>query len=361
MKSFDSRELRTTLGAFTTGVTVMTTVDVTTGKRHGVTANSFSSVSLDPPLILWSQSLNSRSYPAFRDGARFVVNIMAHDQAHVSNQFAKAAEDKFVGIATSDGIGGMPIIEGSAAHLECIKVAAWPGGDHVVYLGRVEKIHRAPRKALAYGEGCYMITFAQDLGGAIASVGDCGFSATIEPVRLASAAMPEICEQVGQHTVCLGAWGNHGPTIVRWEPSARPVSRHLQTGVVVSLTQAATGLAFAAFYAADTIQPELDRELAANAGIGGPQSGVLLDQLAEARLRGLARTIGAIPSERHQATVNALSAPIFNAKGDMVLALTVMNRADLLDPDWNGPVATALRAAARQLSWRLGFQRSVPA
>lgn len=358
MNNFDSRELRTTLGAFTTGVTVVTTVDAT-GRRHGVTANSFSSVSLDPPLILWSQSLNSRSYPAFRDGERFVVNIMAHDQVHVSNQFAKAAEDKFAGIATSEGIGGMPIIEGSAAHLECVKVAAWPGGDHVVYLGRVEKIHRAPRKALAFGEGRYMVTFAQELGGAVASEDDRGFSATIEPVRLASAAMPEICEQVGQHTVCLGAWGNHGPTIVRWEPSRRPVSRQLQTGVVVSLTQAATGLAFAAFSSADTIQPELDRDLAANAGMGGPKIGVLMGQLAEARLQGLARTIGATPSERHQAMVNALSAPIFNAKGDMVLALTVMNRADLLDPDWNGPVATALRAAARQLSCRLGFKESL--
>jgi flavin reductase (DIM6/NTAB) family NADH-FMN oxidoreductase RutF/DNA-binding IclR family transcriptional regulator len=356
MNSFDSRELRRTLGAFTTGVTVVTTVDAT-GRRHGVTANSFSSVSLEPPLILWSQSLNSRSYPVFRDGERFVVNIMAHDQAHVSNQFAKAAEDKFAGIATSKGIGGMPIIEGSAAHLECIKVATWPGGDHVVYLGRVEKIHRAPRKALAYGEGGYMVTFAQELGGAVASEDACGCSATIEAVRLASAAMPEICEQVGQHTVCLGAWGNHGPTIVRWEPSDRPVSRQLQTGVVVSLTQSATGLAFAAFYDRDTIQPELDRELAADAGMGGLKIGVLLGQLAEARLRGLARTIGATPSERHQATVNALSAPIFNAKGDMVLALTVMNRADLLDPDWSGPVATALRAAAGQLSWRLGCNR----
>jgi flavin reductase (DIM6/NTAB) family NADH-FMN oxidoreductase RutF len=173
MNGFDSRELRRTLGAFTTGVTVVTTVDAT-GRRHGVTANSFSSVSLDPPLILWSQSLNSRSYPAFRDGERFVVNILAHDQAHVSNQFAKAAEDKFTGIATSEGIGGMPIIEGSAAHLECVKVATWPGGDHVVFLGRVEKIHRAPRKALAYGEGCYMVTFPQETGGAVASENHCG-------------------------------------------------------------------------------------------------------------------------------------------------------------------------------------------
>ena len=86
---------------------------------------------------------------------------------------------------------------------------------------------------------------------------------------------------------------------------------------MVSLTQAATGLAFAAFYDAVTVQPELDRELAANAGMDGPKVGVLMNQLAEARSRGLARTIGATPSERHQATVNALSAPIFNAKGEI--------------------------------------------
>jgi DNA-binding IclR family transcriptional regulator len=84
-----------------------------------------------------------------------------------------------------------------------------------------------------------------------------------------------------------------------------------------------------------------------------------MGQLAEARLQGLARTIGATLSERHQVMVNALSAPIFNAKGDMVLALTVMNQADLLDPDWNGPVAIALRSAAGQLSCRLGFKESL--
>ena len=66
----------------------------------------------------------------------------------------------------------MPIIEGSAAHLGCVKVAAWPGGDHVVYLGHVEKIHRAPRKGLAFGEGRYMVTFEQELGGPVPSADD---------------------------------------------------------------------------------------------------------------------------------------------------------------------------------------------
>jgi flavin reductase (DIM6/NTAB) family NADH-FMN oxidoreductase RutF len=75
MNDFDSRALRTTLGAFTTGVTVVTTVDAT-GKRHGVTANSFSSVSLEPPLILWSQSLTSRSYPAFADTCTPVARLV---------------------------------------------------------------------------------------------------------------------------------------------------------------------------------------------------------------------------------------------------------------------------------------------
>lgn len=354
MTAIDSRELRTTLGAFTTGVTVVTTLDAA-GKRHGVTANSFNSVSLDPPLILWSQALSSRSYPAFRDAERFIVNIMAHDQVHVSNQFAKSLDDKFVNIATSEGLGGVPIIEGSAAHLECVKVAAWPGGDHVVYLGRVEKLHRAPRKPLAFGEGRYMITFAHELGGTSLTEGDEGLSASVVPVRIASAALPEISEQVGQHTLSLATWGNHGATIVRWEPSSRPVSTQLQTGSVLSLTQTATGLAFAAFFDEKETRPHIDRELADSCRTAGDSRDKLMARLSETRLHGLALT-SSMPSQRHLATVNAMSAPIYNARGNMVLALTVINRAELLDPSLDGSAATALRAATDYLSRRLGFK-----
>lgn len=158
---FDSRALRNALGAFTTGVTVVTTVDAD-GKRHGVTANSFSSVSLDPPLILWSQALTSKSFEAFRSSERFVVNIMGHHQIPVSNQFARSGDDKFTGIACQEGLGGVPIIEDCAAHLECTKVAAYPGGDHVVYIGQVERIHRSAHQPLAFAEGRYLLTVAHE-------------------------------------------------------------------------------------------------------------------------------------------------------------------------------------------------------
>src|SRR4051812_18428675 len=107
---FDARALRQVLGAFVTGVTVITTVDAS-GKPHGLTANSFSSVSLDPPLILWSQSLTAPSHPVFRDADRFVVNILADDQVEVSNRFARGGADKFAGCATRAGLGGVPLIE----------------------------------------------------------------------------------------------------------------------------------------------------------------------------------------------------------------------------------------------------------
>lgn len=358
MKAFESAELRNALGAFVTGVTVMTTVDHT-GKMHGVTANSFNSVSLDPPLILWSQSLTSRSYPAFRDGDRFVVNILADDQIHVSNRFAKSTDDKFTGVPITPGLGGVPIIQGSAAHLECVKVATYPGGDHVVYLGRVEKIFRAPRKSLAFGEGKYMVTFAHDLGGMVSPDAGVASLAQIEAVRAASAALPEICAQIGQRTLGLAVWGNHGPTIIRWEPSKNPVSEFLQSGTVVSITKSATGRAFAAFLPRELTQPYINAALLEDAA-GSPGSETQMDEfdekLQEVRKHGLARAVGSNPSSRHQVKVNAFSAPVFDASGALILVLSTTCRAEQLDADWNGDVPQALLKAARDMSKRLGYQ-----
>ncbi|NML31692.1 flavin reductase family protein [Paraburkholderia antibiotica] len=162
MSSIDSKSLRNTLGAFTTGVTVITTVDAE-GRRFGVTANSFSSVSLDPPLVLWSQSTTSRSHPAFRDTGRFVVNILAVDQIAVSDRFARSGDDKFVGVDIDEGLDGLPIIRGAAAFLECRKVATYPGGDHVVFLGHVENMFRGERPPLAFRDGRYLTHLAHAL------------------------------------------------------------------------------------------------------------------------------------------------------------------------------------------------------
>src|SRR5712672_3832517 len=96
-EGFNTRELRNALGSFATGVTIITTRD-RDGKLHGMTANSFTSVSLDPPLVLWSSSLYAQSLPAFQEGGHFVVNILAFDQIDLSNKFAKLSDDKFVDV-----------------------------------------------------------------------------------------------------------------------------------------------------------------------------------------------------------------------------------------------------------------------
>lgn len=353
--NFDSKQLRQVLGAFPTGVTVVTTVDGA-GKLYGVTANSFSSVSLEPPLILWSQSNSSSSHAAFRDSDRFVVNIMADDQIHVANQFAKSGIDKFGGIPVRAGLGGVPIIDGTAACLECRKVAAYPGGDHTIFIGLVEQFERSDRNSLAFGRGRYMVTFAHDLGGYVGLDKELANLSSIEALRLASAAAVEICEEIGQRTLGLAVWGSHGPTIVRWEPSKNPVSPHLQTGVVVSLTQSATGIAFSAFMEMDATARAVEDELKARMLAGDPDDGRFAARVAEARQCRLARAVGKAPSERHHVTVNAFSAPVFDARGRMVLALSTTCAADRLSPQWDGPVPVALQRAAQRLSARLGHQ-----
>ena len=357
MTPFDSREFRRALGAFPTGVTVITTRNAQ-GETFGVTANSFSSVSLDPPLILWSQSTTSSSYPVFRDCDRFVVNILADHQIRVSNQFAKSGPDKFREIPTTTGLGGIPIIQDCAAHLECVKVAAHPGGDHVVYIGQVEKISRSGHRSLAFGDGKYLMTFAHDLGEVgNAEIGTGGLAA-LETQRIVSAALPEICERIGQRTVGLAVWGNQGATIVRWEPSKQPVSPYLQAGVVVSLTQSATGRAFAAFMPPDQTRAAIEQELQSRERSGQPDNGQFSRHVAEARQQGLARAVGSASSPRHKIMVNAFSAPVYDAQGNMTLAISTTCESNRLSTDWDGPVPTALREAARELSQRLGYSET---
>src|SRR6202158_4093469 len=97
-EGFNVRELRNALGSFATGVTIITTRS-RDGKPHGMTANSFTSVSLAPPLVLWSSSLYAQSLPAFQESSHFVVNILAFDQIELSNHFAKQHDDKFINVA----------------------------------------------------------------------------------------------------------------------------------------------------------------------------------------------------------------------------------------------------------------------
>lgn len=354
MPAFDPRELRDVLGAFVTGVTVVTTRD-SNGVGHGVTVNSFSSVSLDPPLILWSQSTTSRSHAAFKGSDHFVVHILADDQIEISNHFAKSRDNKFEGMAHDLGIEGLPIIGGCSAHLECTKVAEYPGGDHVVFIGKVERFHHSSKRPLAFSRGKYAVAYAHDLGPVSLNLGGANLS-QVDAVRLASEALPQISERVGQRTLCLAVWGNHGPTAIRWEPSSSPVSTNLRTGLVMSITRSATGRAFAAFQPDDVCKPLIEDELRSSRSAGEAfeaQKCTFDLHVAEARKNGVARATEPMVSPLHHVAVNAFSAPIYGKDGKMALALSVTCEASRLNPDWNGPVPRTLAECARAISAKL--------
>lgn len=354
LATFDQRQLRNVLGTFVTGVTIVTTRDAQ-GAAHGVTANSFSSVSLDPPLVLWSQALTSKSYPAFRDNDHFAVNILADDQIAISNHFAKSHADKFSGIEHSDGLGGSPVLSGSAAHLECVKVATYPGGDHVVYLGRVERVGQSSRRPLAFGSGRYMIPYSHELGPVALQLGH-ATPASVGAIRLATDALPAISEAVGQHTLCLAVWGNHGPTTIRWEPSGNPVSAHLRTGLVTSITKSATGRNFATFMPGDITKPFIEEDLRLYRGADedeAEQRRRFDEEIAQTRQRGVSRSSSTEPSPLHLVPVNAFSAPVFDSERRMIMALSLTSPSSRLTADWDGPVPAALVNGARMISQRL--------
>lgn len=155
LPAVDSLELRRCLGSFVTGVTVVTALDAN-GHPEGITANSFSSLSLDPPLIVWSLRLSSRSFNTYQNARHFAVNILAQDQVNVSNRFASSGINRFEGISHRAGLCDVPLIDGCASYLECSLEASHPGGDHVLFIGRVQRIRVNDCKPLAYGNGGYL-------------------------------------------------------------------------------------------------------------------------------------------------------------------------------------------------------------
>lgn len=151
----DKREYRNALGTFPTGVTIITARRAD-GECVGLTVNSFSSVSLDPPLVLWSLSRHSPNLAAFRDNRHFAINILAEHQAALSRRFATPIPDKFAGIEWAPGLGGVPLIADTAAYLECANEYHHDGGDHVILVGRVEGFRYEHRRPLVYCHGRYM-------------------------------------------------------------------------------------------------------------------------------------------------------------------------------------------------------------
>jgi len=153
--SFDLRTFRDTLGLFVTGVTVITTRDQA-GRAVGITANSFNSVSLDPPLILWSVGLNAHSLDAFSNAKAFAVHILRDDQADLSARFAKSGQDKFSGLDIEPGLHDVPLLPDYAARLECLPHAQHPAGDHILFIAEVNRLASDPASMpLVYHGGRY--------------------------------------------------------------------------------------------------------------------------------------------------------------------------------------------------------------
>jgi 3-hydroxy-9,10-secoandrosta-1,3,5(10)-triene-9,17-dione monooxygenase reductase component len=150
----DPISFRNALGSFITGVTIVTTRD-TSGNFVGLTANSFNSVSLDPPMVLWSLALNSSSLPAFRQADWWAVHVLASEQEALSGRFAKRGTDKFVGLEVSAGPGGIPLIDGCAARFICKTAFEYEGGDHAIFVGLVTEFEQAARTPLAFHHGRY--------------------------------------------------------------------------------------------------------------------------------------------------------------------------------------------------------------
>lgn len=348
--SIEARELRNVFGSFVTGVTVVTTIDQQ-GQYQGVTANSFSSVSLDPPLVLWSQATSARSFPAFRDAEHFVVNILAEHQMDVSQRFAKAGCDKFEGLTTSERMGRVPALQECCAYVECRKVAMYPGGDHVVYLGEVLAIERTGRRPLAFAQGKYMLAYEHELNFSLEQ-SNSRHMAHNDAVRIASAALPELAASLGV-TAGLGVWGNRGATMVRWEMSARVTTQELRTGIVVSPVSSATGLLFSAYLPQEMTAPAVEEAFAALGGEGvpgAPSRALYESRRAEVLRRGLATS-----QPTALGNVLGFSAPVFDSAGLMVLALSAVMQAGGGEDD-NARIAQGLQAAARRLSARLGYR-----
>ena len=153
---FDPKEFRRALGMFATGVTIVTTT-AADGTPIGITANSFNSVSLEPPMVLWSLANNARSLPAFSDSTHWNVHILSNEQEALSNRFARAGEDKFNGLALDTQPSGAPLLPGCSARFQCKNAFKYEGGDHTIFVGEVVQYDSSALPPLLYVTGGYAL------------------------------------------------------------------------------------------------------------------------------------------------------------------------------------------------------------
>jgi flavin reductase (DIM6/NTAB) family NADH-FMN oxidoreductase RutF len=157
---FTANHFRQVLSQFATGVTVITT-RLDDGRFLGITASSFNSVSLNPPLVLWSLSNKATSLPVFTTNSHYVINILAADQAMLAEQFSTPSKDRFAGVGFKLSANGLPILNGVTAWLECHNRSRYPEGDHVIFVGEVEQCEFTPAAPLIFHGGQLFSTGAE--------------------------------------------------------------------------------------------------------------------------------------------------------------------------------------------------------
>ena len=152
--AIDPRDFRNALGTFATGVTIITAM-AADGKPYGLTCNSFASVSLNPPLVLWSLGTFSSGLTTFQNASHFTVNILGASQQELANKFAKSSGEKFVGVDWKPGLGNAPVLADSVANFQCRAANRYYGGDHIIFLGAVEAYSYNRNEPLLFARGGY--------------------------------------------------------------------------------------------------------------------------------------------------------------------------------------------------------------
>ena len=135
--AIDPRDFRNALGTYATGVSIITAMTAER-KPYGLTCNSFASVSLNPPLVLWSLGMYSQGLPIFQNASHFTVNVLGASQQALATTFAKSTVDRFAGVDWKPGLGNAPLLAGCVAWFQCRAANRYYGGDHVIFLGAVE-------------------------------------------------------------------------------------------------------------------------------------------------------------------------------------------------------------------------------
>jgi 3-hydroxy-9,10-secoandrosta-1,3,5(10)-triene-9,17-dione monooxygenase reductase component len=164
-QALDSRALRNALGAFATGVTIVSTRNGE-GQDIGITANSFNSVSLNPPMVLWSLSRTALSLPSFQQSPYFAVHVLAADQDDLSRRFATKGADKFQDIDVKRGHGNVPLIDGCTARFQCRTAFSYDAGDHIIFVGEVLAFDAYDRPPLLFHAGRYALAVEKIAPGA---------------------------------------------------------------------------------------------------------------------------------------------------------------------------------------------------